>query len=58
MLAKILQWDRETFVYPNSLGIEQYNIFWSTATKFPFWIPLLCNNLSCSVSKETLFHPT
>jgi undecaprenyl-diphosphatase len=40
MLDKILQWDRETFVYLNSLGIEQFDVFWSTVTKFPPWIPL------------------
>jgi undecaprenyl-diphosphatase len=40
MLNKILQWDREAFVYLNSLGIEQYDLFWSTVTKFPPWIPL------------------
>jgi undecaprenyl-diphosphatase len=40
MLDKILQWDRETFVYLNSLGIEQYDMFWSIVTKFPPWIPL------------------
>lgn len=40
MLDKILQWDREAFVYLNSLGIEQYDMFWSTVTKFPPWIPL------------------
>ncbi len=40
MLERILQWDRETFVYLNSLGIEQYDFFWSTVTKYPPWIPL------------------
>jgi undecaprenyl-diphosphatase len=35
MLERILQWDRETFVYLNSLGIEQYDFFWSTVTKYP-----------------------
>jgi len=40
MLDRILQWDREAFVYLNSLGIEQYDLFWSTVTKFPPWIPL------------------
>jgi undecaprenyl-diphosphatase len=40
MLEKILQWDRDAFVYLNSLGIEQYDLFWSTVTKFPPWIPL------------------
>ena len=40
MLDRILQWDRDAFVYLNSLGIEQYDFFWSTVTKFPPWIPL------------------
>ena len=40
MLDKILQWDRDAFVYLNSLGIEQYDLFWSTVTKYPPWIPL------------------
>lgn len=40
MLDKILQWDRDAFVYLNSLGIEQYDVFWSTVTKFPPWLPL------------------
>jgi len=40
MLDKILQWDRDAFVYLNSLGIEQYDFFWSTVTKYPPWIPL------------------
>ncbi|MDO6472994.1 phosphatase PAP2 family protein [Maribacter sp. 1_MG-2023] len=40
MLDKILQWDRDVFIYLNSLGIEQYDAFWSTVTKFPPWIPL------------------
>ncbi|WP_419212352.1 phosphatase PAP2 family protein [Maribacter sp. X9] len=46
MLDKILQWDREAFVYLNSLGIEQYDFFWSTVTKFPPWIPLFALFLS------------
>ncbi|MGC1516603.1 MAG: phosphatase PAP2 family protein [Maribacter sp.] len=40
MLESILEWDREAFIYLNSLGIEQYDFFWSTVTKFPPWIPL------------------
>jgi undecaprenyl-diphosphatase len=40
MLEKLLKWDRETFVYLNSLGIEQYDIFWSTVTNIATWIPL------------------
>lgn len=40
MFDELLQWDRETFIYLNSLGIEQYDTFWSTVTKIPTWIPL------------------
>ena len=40
MLKELLDWDRETFIYLNSLGIEQYDAFWSTVTKIPTWIPL------------------
>ncbi|MGB3150214.1 MAG: phosphatase PAP2 family protein [Maribacter sp.] len=40
MWESILEWDRETFIYLNSLGIEQYDVFWSTVTKIPTWIPL------------------
>lgn len=41
MFDRILEWDRETFVYLNNLGVEKYDVFWSTVTKFPPWIPLL-----------------
>ncbi|AWX45371.1 Undecaprenyl-diphosphate phosphatase [Flagellimonas maritima] len=40
MLKKILEWDRDTFVYLNSLGIEDYDVFWSTVTSITTWIPL------------------
>lgn len=40
MLEAILEWDRETFIYLNSLGIEQYDTFWSTITNITTWIPL------------------
>ena len=40
MLEKILQWDRETFIYLNSLGVEQYDSFWFTITDFRNWTPL------------------
>ncbi len=40
MLKRILDWDRETFIYLNSLGIERYDLFWSTITDFTTWIPL------------------
>ncbi|MBD1262978.1 phosphatase PAP2 family protein [Maribacter polysiphoniae] len=40
MLERILQWDRETLIYLNSLGIEEYDHFWSTVTNIYTWIPL------------------
>ncbi len=40
MLEKLLEWDRATFIYLNNLGIEDYDLFWTTVTNFPTWIPL------------------
>lgn len=40
MLKKLLEWDRDTFIYLNSLGIEEYDRFWSTITDIATWIPL------------------
>lgn len=40
MLEKLLEWDRDTFLFLNGLGVEQYDSFWFTMTKFPPWIPL------------------
>lgn len=40
MLDTILQCDRDAFIYLNGLGVEQYDAFWSTITKFPPWLPL------------------
>lgn len=40
MLDKLLQWDRDVFIYLNSLGIENHDVFWSTITNFSTWIPL------------------
>ena len=40
MLKKILDWDRDLFVFLNSLGIEEFDIFWSTVTNISTWIPL------------------
>lgn len=40
MFEKILQWDRETFIYLNNLGIEEYDLFWNTVTNFYTWVPL------------------
>jgi undecaprenyl-diphosphatase len=40
MLEKILQWDKDTFIYLNSLGNEKYDFFWSMVTDISTWIPL------------------
>lgn len=40
MFEKLLKWDRETFIYLNSLGIERYDAFWSLITHISTWIPL------------------
>ncbi len=40
LLERILEWDRETFIYLNNLGVEQYNEFWIAVTTFNNWIPL------------------
>lgn len=40
MLDQLLQWDKDTFIYLNSLGIENHDVFWSTITNFSTWIPL------------------
>ena len=40
MLEQILEWDRDTFIYLNSLGIEKYDVFWVTVTQLTTWIPL------------------
>jgi undecaprenyl-diphosphatase len=40
MLKRILEWDRETFIYLNGLGIEQLDGFWSVVTNITTWIPL------------------
>ncbi len=39
MWERILQWDRDTFVYFNQLGIEKYDILWSVITDFNSWTP-------------------
>lgn len=40
MFEKLLEWDRDTFIYLNSLGIEKYDGFWSVVTSISTWIPL------------------
>jgi undecaprenyl-diphosphatase len=40
MWERLIQWDRNTFIYLNSLGIEEYDWFWSLVTQTTTWIPL------------------
>ncbi|MFD2099490.1 phosphatase PAP2 family protein [Flagellimonas iocasae] len=40
MFKRLLEWDRDTFVYLNSLGIEKYDGFWATITDIVTWTPL------------------
>ncbi len=40
MLERLLEWDRDTLLFLNGLGVEQYDALWFTITKFPPWIPL------------------
>lgn len=40
MFELLQEWDKDTFVYLNSLGIEEYDSFWTTVTSFTTWIPL------------------
>lgn len=51
MLDRLLQWDRETFLYLNSLGIEDYDSFWSVATSINTWIPLFLLFLILVIAK-------
>jgi len=39
MLKALLEWDRQTFLYLNSLGAEPYDGFWSIITEFVTWLP-------------------
>lgn len=40
MWDRLLEWDRETLIFLNNLGVEQFDPFWETVTKYPPWIPL------------------
>ncbi|NKI28422.1 phosphatase PAP2 family protein [Arenibacter sp. 6A1] len=40
MFEKLLEWDRNSFIFLNNLGIEGYDLFWSSITNFSTWIPL------------------
>lgn len=52
MLKKLLQWDRDTFVYLNNLGIDSYDGFWSVVTEITTWIPLFIFFLFLLVYKQ------
>ena len=40
MIEQIKSWDRELFIWLNSLGIESYDAFWIFVTQIESWIPL------------------
>ncbi|WP_420321821.1 phosphatase PAP2 family protein [Flagellimonas sp.] len=40
MFEKLLKWDKDIFVYLNSLGTEKFDGFWIIATQINSWIPL------------------
>jgi len=40
MLNHLLEWDRNTFIYLNNLGTEDYDLFWVMVTNITSWIPL------------------
>ena len=40
MLERLIEWDQETLIFLNSLGIEQYDGFWTLITQVPTWTPL------------------
>ncbi len=40
MWDRLLEWDRNTFIFLNSLGIEDYDAFWSFVTHTSSWAPL------------------
>ena len=40
MWEQLQRWDRDLFVYLNSLGIEDYDGFWVFITQIENWVPL------------------
>lgn len=53
MLDKLLTWDRETFIYLNSLGVEKYDQFWGIITTISTWSPLFIVFIFLLFYKET-----
>lgn len=40
MLQTLKEWDRELFIWLNSLGIERFDSFWIFVTQIESWFPL------------------
>lgn len=40
MLEQLIEWDKEALIFLNSLGVEEYDSFWTQITQIPTWIPL------------------
>ncbi|RDK84649.1 phosphatase PAP2 family protein [Marinirhabdus gelatinilytica] len=40
MLQTLKEWDRELFIWLNSLGIERFDGFWVFVTQIETWLPL------------------
>ena len=40
MLQTLKEWDRELFIWLNSLGIERFDGFWIFVTQIESWLPL------------------
>ncbi len=40
MWDQLAEWDRDLFIYLNSLGVDNYDGFWIFVTKIEHWIPL------------------
>ncbi|TMM56128.1 phosphatase PAP2 family protein [Maribacter algarum] len=40
MFEKLVEWDKQTLIYLNNLGSEQFDAFWLITTNFLTWIPL------------------
>ena len=40
MWERLIEWDRSTLIFLNSLGIEKYDCLWADVTHTSTWIPL------------------
>jgi len=46
VLEELLKWDRDTFIFLNSLGTSNWDSFWISVTEIRTWIPLF---LFCAI---------